>query len=154
MTDGNSRVLERADIESHIPHRYPMLLIDRIIDRSPGRCVAVKNVGISDWFFEGHFPGRPIMPGCLLAEAMAQAGNFLGRSQESVGRTPVRVTEAFLLSSETRFLKAVLPGDQIIITARLIRRDAKIVRFKSDAHVSGEIVATGTYVAMVHEEAG
>lgn len=137
------------DIEGLIPHRHPMLLVDRILEQSPGRCVALKNVTINECFFEGHFPGRPIMPGCLLMEAMAQAGNFIGHAPDPSGRLPGPVTEAFLLSSQVKFLLPVVPGDQVIITSRLVNKAKETVRFRSDAHVDGELVATGTFLAMV-----
>lgn len=139
------------EISRLIPHRYPFLMIDRIIEEAPGRCVALKNVTINECFFNGHFPGRPIMPGALLMEAMAQAGNFIdssgGEAQEAA------VTEAFLLSSQVKFHRPVVPGDQLIITCRFIAKAKDTVRFKSEAHVEGELVASATFLVMIRRNA-
>ena len=148
---GKKWVLDAVEIASQIPHRYPYLLLDRIVEQSPGRCVAIKNITINECYFQGHFPGMPIMPGTLLAEAMAQAGNFLGTPSSPDPKNQVIIRDAFLLSSEAKFLKPVVPGDQIVITARLISKARDVVRFKSEAHVCNDIVATGKFVALVKE---
>lgn len=141
--------VDAAGIAERIPHRYPMLLLDRVTEQSPGRCTAVKNVTFGECFFTGHFPELPIMPGCLIMETLAQAGTFLGGAPEA---PETRVVEAFLLSSEIKFLKPVTPGDQLIVTARLLSKARNVVRYKSEGHVAGELVASGRFMAMVKEE--
>ena len=148
--DRNQQILTSEKITSQMPHRYPFVLLDRIIKQSPGRCVAIKNVTINEWFFRGHFPEQPVMPGCLLAEAMAQAGNFIRPPNSQ--QKKVKIKEAFLLSSEVKFLKPVLPGDQLIIISQLINKSGDIVRFKSKAYVSHKMVASGKFMALIKED--
>jgi beta-hydroxyacyl-ACP dehydratase FabZ len=141
------------EIIQTIPQRFPMLMIDRILEESPGRCVALKNVTINECHFIGHFPGRPIMPGCLLLEAMAQSGNFLVPA-EGTGATPAGpVSEAFLLSSQVKFHLPVVPGDQVIITSRFLGMAKDTIRFKSDAHVDGALVASASFLVLVRRDA-
>lgn len=140
-----------------MPHRYPFVLLDRILEQSPGRCVALKNVTIGEAHFTGHFPGRPIMPGCLIMEALAQAGSFLGGSDDGPPRLPrpprPPITEAFLLSSEVKFLKPVVPGDRLVITASFLSEARGIVRFKSEGHVDNALVASGRFTVLVRRGA-
>lgn len=152
MDKSPAPALDVTGIAARMPHRYPFLLLDRVTEQSPGRCVALKNVTMDECFFTGHFPDFPIMPGCLLMEALAQAGNFFGRPEGGGEEAEKRVKEAFLLSSEIKFLKPVTPGDQLIITARLLSKARGVVRYKSDGHVAGELVASGRFMAMVKEE--
>jgi 3-hydroxyacyl-[acyl-carrier-protein] dehydratase len=144
-------VLSSEDIQRILPHRYPFLLIDRVLEQSPGRCVAVKNVTINEPFFNGHFPGKPIVPGCLLMEALAQAGSFMGARAGDGERG--KVSEAFLLSSEIKFLKPVVPGDRLVITASFLSEARDIVRFKSEGHVDGALVASGRFMVLIRREA-
>jgi 3-hydroxyacyl-[acyl-carrier-protein] dehydratase len=138
--------LGSREIAEVVPHRYPFLLVDRILERSPGRVVAVKNVTRNECYLNGHFPGMPIFPGCLLMEAMAQAGAFLG--DDSTGEAP-RVDEAFLLSSESKFLRPVGPGDRVILTVRLQSWAREIVRFQSEAFVEDVRVARARFMVLV-----
>ena len=128
-------------IISAIPHRYPFLLIDRIIDCVPGNSITVlKNVSYNEPFFEGHFPGKPIMPGVLIVEAMAQAcGVLIARSLEETTETGF-----FYLAGvdKARFRKAVLPGDQLIIEINLIKRLKDIYKFEAKARVSSDLVCS------------
>jgi len=144
-------MLSSEDIQRIIPHRYPFLLIDRVLEQSPGRCVALKNVTVNEGFFNGHFPGRPIVPGCLLMEALAQAGSFMGQ-RAGAGKADRKVVEAFLLSSEVKFLKPVVPGDQLVITASFLSEARDIVRFKSEGHVDGALVASGRFMVLLRRE--
>lgn len=154
MADREGAVLDSAEIERHLPHRYPMLMLDRVIERTPGRCVALKNVTAGESYFAGHFPERAIMPGCLLLEAMVQAGGFIGGpAEETAADAPGKITEAFLLASEGRFLRPVVPGDRVLITARLVGRSRGVVRFKCQAHVGAELVGSGRFTVQVREEA-
>lgn len=146
-------MLSSEDIQRIIPHRYPFLLIDRVLEQSPGRCVALKNVTIDEGFFNGHFPGKPIVPGCLLMEALAQAGSFMG-PRAGAGEAGRKVVEAFLLSSEVKFLKPVVPGDQLVITASFLSEARDVVRFKSEGHVDGALVASGRFMVLLRREGG
>ena len=128
-------------IISAIPHRYPFLLIDRIIGCVPGNSITVlKNVSYNEPFFEGHFPGKPIMPGVLIVEAMAQAcGVLIARSLEETTETGF-----FYLAGvdKARFRKAVLPSDQLIIEINLIKRLKDIYKFEAKARVSPDLVCS------------
>jgi 3-hydroxyacyl-[acyl-carrier-protein] dehydratase len=142
------------EVEAEIPQRYPILMIDRVLEESPGRCVTLKNITIDECFINGHFPGRPIMPGSLLMESMAQAGHFIGHPPSEDGRPLVAVTEAFLLASDVKFHLPVVPGDQVVITARFLSKAKDTIRFRSDAYVGSELVATGTFLALVRLAGG
>jgi beta-hydroxyacyl-ACP dehydratase FabZ len=103
-----------------LPHRYPFLLIDRIIDLVPGEKVtALKNVTINEPFFQGHFPGQPVMPGVLIIEAMAQAGGVLACESRTTDRYGQLIY--FMGMDKVRFRKPVVPGDQIIFTAKILK---------------------------------
>lgn len=129
-------------ILNHLPHRYPFLLIDRVTEFKPGESlVGIKNVTYNEPFFQGHFPQRPVMPGVLILEAMAQATGLLAfRTME---RTAERQSLYFLVGMDkARFKRPVEPGDQLILRARLLRTKRGIWVFDCDASVDGKIVAT------------
>ncbi|MGB5306346.1 MAG: 3-hydroxyacyl-ACP dehydratase FabZ [Gammaproteobacteria bacterium] len=128
-------------ILDHLPHRYPFLLIDRVTEFKPGESlVGIKNVTYNEPFFQGHFPQRPVMPGVLILEAMAQATGLLAfRTME---RTAERQSLYFLVGMDkARFKRPVEPGDQLILRARLLRTKRGIWVFDCDASVDGKIVA-------------
>lgn len=113
-------VYEIEDLKKIIPHRYPFLLIDRVVEVEKGKkVVALKNVSINDWFFEGHFPGRPVMPGTLITEAMAQASLLLYHSEyeDKLKKIP----QYYLGSLKARFFHAVSPGDQLKIISETVK---------------------------------
>lgn len=125
-----------------LPHRYPFLLIDRILELEPGvRAVALKNVTANEPQFTGHWPGNPVMPGVLMLEAMAQVGGiFLMSEAENEGKT------AFFAGMDNiKFRKPVVPGDQLIITAELVRRKGAIGRAAAVAKVDGVVVVEGEF---------
>ena len=127
------RVLER------LPHRYPFLLVDRVLECVPGeRLVALKNVTFNEPFFQGHFPGRPVMPGVLVIEAMAQAVCLLALETETAEEGAV-----YLLAGvdKARFKRPVMPGDQLHLAAALIKRKRGIWVFETEARVEGKTVA-------------
>ena len=135
------------EIKKIIPHRDPFLLIDEIIDGDPGKNVtAIKNVTINDYYFKGHFPGKPIMPGVLILESMAQASCFL---QFDVVRNPDK--KMMLLSSvnHTKFLKKVLPGNKLIVYVELVKFRLGTARIKGSVKVGDKIVATADFMATV-----
>jgi 3-hydroxyacyl-[acyl-carrier-protein] dehydratase len=125
-----------------LPHRYPFLLIDRILELEPGvRAVCLKNVTANEPQFTGHWPGNPVMPGVLMLEAMAQVGGiFLMSEASTAGKT------AFFAGMDgIKFRRPVVPGDQLTITAELVRRKGSIGRAKAVAMVGDEVAVEGEF---------
>jgi beta-hydroxyacyl-ACP dehydratase FabZ len=123
-------------IKKILPHRYPFLLVDRIIESTNKKIVGLKNVTINEPFFQGHFPGHPIMPGVLILEAMAQVGGVGALSlPENNGKLAY-----FLSIKEARFRKPVVPGDQLIIEVEVLKTKLSIMQIKATAKVAGEVV--------------
>jgi 3-hydroxyacyl-[acyl-carrier-protein] dehydratase len=131
-------MLNVQDIERLIPHRYPFLLVDRVIEMEPGkRIVAVKNVTANEWFFQGHFPGFPIMPGVLIVEALAQTGAVLLLSDESArGQIPL-----FAGIEKCRFRQQVVPGDTLTLEMEVIARRGPVGKGRATARVGGKVAA-------------
>ena len=123
----------------YLPHRYPMLLVDRILEVQPGKCCrGLKNVTFNEAFFQGHYPGMPIMPGVLIVEAMAQAGAVVLLSNpEHTGKVPI-----IGAIEEVKLKRPVVPGDQLISDVELVWFRNGIGRMKGIATVDGEVVAT------------
>ena len=139
-------------IMQYLPHRYPFLLIDRVNEVVPGEKVtALKNVTINEPFFQGHFPGVPVMPGVLILEAMGQAGGVL--AYESL--TGQKENNLVFLTGidKARFRKPVVPGDQLIFELKLLRKRAKLVRMAGVATVDGEKVAEAELMAAYGDKA-
>lgn len=137
------------DIMRVLPHRYPFLLVDRILEIEAGkRIVGLKNVTINEPFFQGHFPGHPIMPGVLIVEAMAQVGGMLlmGNLEE-----PDTKVVYFMSLDKIKFRKPVKPGDQLIFELQIIQIRGAVCKTKGVAKVDGEIVAEAEMVAMVRD---
>jgi len=131
----------RAEIESILPHREPFLLIDEVVEFAPGqRVVAKKRVREDEWYLAGHFPGRPVMPGVLIVEAMAQTGAVAVLSQEeNRGRIAY-----FAGIDDCRFKRIVEPGDELELTCELERVRGPIGRGRAQARVGEELAARGT----------
>lgn len=133
-------------IMDYIPHRYPFLLIDRVVEMEKNkRIVAIKNVTINEPFFQGHFPGQPIMPGVLLIEAMAQAWGILAISsaQQKVNSADI----LFIGIDKARFRRPVLPGDQVRFELEGISMKRFIWKFRGKAFVEGNLVAEAELMA-------
>jgi 3-hydroxyacyl-[acyl-carrier-protein] dehydratase len=132
-------VLNTLDIMKLLPHRYPFLLVDRITEFEDGkRIVGIKNVTINEPFFQGHFPGHPIMPGVLILESMAQVGGIYAFLAKQVGENQVTY---FLGIDKAKFRKPVLPGDTLQLDLELLKTRRGIYCFKAKALVDGKLVA-------------
>ena len=131
--------LDIHEILQHLPHRYPFLLVDRVVDFEPGKSIhAYKNVTINEPFFTGHFPHRPVMPGVLMLEAMAQAAALL--AFDTVGVTPDDKTVYYFAGIDgARFKRPVEPGDQLVMDVTLERMKAGIFKFKGVTRVGAEV---------------
>jgi UDP-3-O-[3-hydroxymyristoyl] N-acetylglucosamine deacetylase/3-hydroxyacyl-[acyl-carrier-protein] dehydratase len=139
--------LDTQAIEKILPHRYPFLLIDRIVDLIPGeRVIGIKNVTMNEPFFVGHFPGHPILPGVLILEAMAQTGAIL--ILDSMEK-PEEKLAYFMSLDAVKFRKPVQPGDQLQIEVELIRARASSYKMAGKAYVSGELVCEAELMAGV-----
>ncbi len=137
--------LDLEAIRRVLPHRYPFLLIDRIVELRPGEgAVGIKNVSANEPFFEGHFPGRPVMPGVLIIEAMAQtAGVLMGDGAES-GRVPL-----FMGIDKARFRRQVVPGDQLRLEVELLQRRKNVCRVSGKAFVGETLAAEAEMMATI-----
>ena len=130
-----------------MPHRYPFLLIDKVIGLKHGKVVkAVKNVTISEPFYNGHFPDDPIMPGVLILESMAQAGGFLLLNSIE---NPQKKLVYFTAVNNARFKKAVIPGDQLVLVVKLLKFKLGTCKISGEAYVNDELVANSELMATV-----
>ena len=135
-------------IMQHIPHRYPFLLVDRILELEPNkRVVGLKNVSMNEPFFQGHFPGTPIMPGVLILEAMAQASGVLAVA--SMGKIGKDALMYFMGLDQVKFRKMVVPGDQMIMELEVLKQRAKIMKLAGTAKVDGQVVAEAQLMATI-----
>ena len=145
-----SEVIDIERIMQMIPHRYPMLMIDRVINVVPGQsATGIKNVTINEPFFVGHFPQRPVMPGVLIVEAMAQTSAVLvvhTMGAESEGKLVY-----FMTVDEARFRKPVVPGDQLHINIKKERSRGNVWKFSAEAKVGDTLCAEATYSAMIFD---
>ena len=142
--------LKAEQILGLLPHRYPFLLIDRVLEVSTERVIALKNVSINEWFFQGHFPGAPVMPGVLQVEAMAQAGGILAsRLTTFDASTHVMV---FMAIEAVKFRKMVVPGDQLRIEVVPLRK-GKIFKMKGEITVDGAVVSSAEFLAGLADKA-
>src|SRR2546425_5858275 len=145
-------VLDSEAIKKLLPHRYPFLFVDRIIELKPlERIVGVKQVSINESFFQGHFPGAPVMPGVLVIEALAQCGAILAlreiadRDHKLVLFTGIR---------EARFRRPVVPGDTLMLEVTAIRIGSRVQRMRGEAKVDGQLAADADIMSIVADRAG
>ena len=158
MTEaGAVQTLDTIDIArlmALLPHRYPFLLIDKMIDLNGEESgTAIKNVTINEPFFQGHFPGKPVMPGVLLVEAMAQAAGAL--VLEFLGESHAGKLVFFMSIDKCRFRKPVVPGDTVHFHVKLANKRPPVWKYRAEAHVEGKKVAEAEIGAMlVNERSG
>ena len=148
--------LDVAGIMRCIPHRYPFLMIDRVVEMEAGyRAVGIKNVTVNEPFFQGHFPDRPVMPGVLIVEAMAQAaGALVGASRAAAAAGAGAPQSVYFTSIEqARFRRPVVPGDQLRIEVVRLAHRMNIWKFKGEARVDGRLVAEAVVAAMLQDDA-
>ena len=141
-------MLNQLEIQKMLPHRYPFLLIDRIVEIEPNvKAVGLKNVTINEPFFQGHFPRNPIMPGVLIIEAMGQVAGLLaflsGLKSKSV---------YFMSIEKAKFRKPVIPGDQLRLEIKVLKRRNNVWRFFGEAFVDDKLVSESEFTAMISEQ--
>ena len=145
--------LDINDIMNRLPHRYPFLLVDRVLEIVPGESVlAIKNVTINEPFFQGHFPHMPVMPGVLIVEALAQAAaifTFVSEDGEPLDREK---TAYYLVGVDgARFRKPVVPGDQLLLKVKADRISKVICKYTTEALVDGEVVASAKIMCAIRK---
>ncbi len=138
-------MMDVKEIQNILPHRYPFLLVDRVVEMEPGkRAVAIKNVTINEHFFLGHFPGNPIMPGVLIVEAMAQVAGITAFLSGIEGDTVY-----FMSIEKAKFRKPVVPGDQLRLDITTVQHRGNVWKFSGNATVDGKLVSEAEFTAMV-----
>lgn len=145
-------IYDSSDILRILPHRYPFLLVDRVIELEPRiRIVGVKQVTLNEPFFQGHFPGTPVMPGVLQIEALAQAGAILAlrEFQQSDNKIPL-----FSGIDEAKFRRPVLPGDTLILEVKSLRTGSKVQRMQGIATVDGRVTAEAIITCVITDRPG
>ncbi len=137
-------IMDIEGIREHLPHRYPFLLVDRVVALTPGESIeAYKNLSINEPYFDGHFPGNPVFPGVLLVEAMAQAAGILGF--KTMGKTPADGSIYYLVGVDNlRFKRPCVPGDQVRLLATIISERRGIWKFDVRAKVEDATAASAT----------
>lgn len=140
--------LDIARIMHAIPHRFPFLLVDRVVDVVPNAsAVGIKNVSINENYFQGHFPTHPVMPGVLIIESMAQTAAVL--VVETLGDDAAGKLVYFMMVENAKFRRPVVPGDQMRIHVRKDRNRGNVWKFSAEAKVDGQVVAESSFAAMI-----
>lgn len=147
----NSPVIDHVDIArimQAIPHRYPFLLVDRVVELKLNEsAVGIKNVSINEHYFQGHFPARPVMPGVLIIESMAQTAAVL--VVETLGPDAQGKLVYFMMIENAKFRRPVVPGDQVRVHVIKERNRSNVWKFRGEARVDGVLVAEATFAAMI-----
>jgi len=148
MTGDRLETVDILQLMDVLPHRYPMLMVDRLVEVKKGdSAVGIKNVTINEPFFQGHFPGQPVMPGVMIIESMAQtAAAFVAHTEEldTTGKVVL-----FMSVEKARFRRPVRPGDQVRVHVRVAAQRPPVWKFESKATVDGRVVAEAQYAAML-----
>ena len=141
--------MDIKEIHKFLPHRYPFLLVDRILEINPGnKATGIKNVTCNEEFFQGHFPGNPIMPGVLMIEALAQVAGLLAfRSGASAGKAVY-----FMSIERAKFRKPVVPGDQLKLEVTILQQRGNVWKFSGNASVENKVAAEAEFTAMVTDK--
>lgn len=136
------------EIMKLLPHRYPFLLVDRITDLKPGvSATGLKNVTMNEPFFQGHFPGQPIMPGVLIIEAMAQVAGVMAFRSGMEGKSVY-----FMSIDNVKFRRPIVPGDQVIMDIKVLKQRGNVWKFSGSATVEGKVVSEAEFTAMVTDK--
>jgi 3-hydroxyacyl-[acyl-carrier-protein] dehydratase len=140
-------MMNNSEIQKSLPHRYPFLLVDRILNLEPNvSAVGLKNVTYNEYFFQGHFPDYPIMPGVLIVEAMAQVSGILAFHSGAQGNSVY-----FMSIEKAKFRKPVVPGDQLRFEVNVLKHRNNVWKFSGQAYVDEKVVAEAEFTAMVSE---
>jgi beta-hydroxyacyl-ACP dehydratase FabZ len=143
-------VMDAIQVQAILPHRYPFLLVDRVVEFDSGRrAVGLKNVTVNDPYFQGHFPGRPVFPGVLIVEALAQLGGVLAIRSSSVEGSPIVYLTGI---DKAKFRKPVIPGDQIRLEVEVIKRRPPFWKMQGKAFVGNDLVCEAESTAMLQSE--
>ena len=144
-------MMDINEIMKRLPHRYPFLLVDRVLSMEKDlEITAIKNVTINEHFFQGHFPGNPIMPGVLTVEAMAQAGGIL--ALESAGKYSDETVIYFMSIEKAKFRKPVVPGDSVKFHVKVLKKRGPVWKFSGTALVEDTVVSEAEFTAMMSEK--
>lgn len=142
-------MMDIKEIQKFLPHRYPFLLVDRVIDVEPGiKAIGIKNVTVNEEFFQGHFPGHPIMPGVLIIESMAQVAGVLAICSGA----PVGKSIFFMSIERAKFRKPVVPGDQLRLEITILQHRGNVWKFSGNAIVEEKVAAEAEFTAMVTDK--
>lgn len=147
MSEREPRTIDLQGIMDLLPHRYPLLLVDRILDFEPKEWIrGLKNVSFNEEVFQGHFPSRPVLPGVYIVEAMAQTGGcLLMREYEDRARKVIY----FMGIDAVKFRKPVLPGDQLVMEVKVIQFKGRVCKMRGEAFVNGQKVAEAEFMSML-----
>ena len=137
--------MDAREILGILPHRYPFLLVDRVVELGPDKIVALKNVTLNEPFFQGHFPGHPVMPGVLIVEALAQAGALMAAKATSFD--PTTHVVYFMALDKVKFRKPVVPGDQLSLEVVPLRKGGAVWKMRGEAKVNGATVCEAEMLA-------
>ncbi len=143
--------MDIREVMEKLPHRFPFLMVDRIISIIPGKEIeGIKNVSINEPFFQGHFPQSPVMPGVLILEAMAQVGGIL--ALQVIEQNMAGGVVYLMGIDRVRFRKPVIPGDQLRLRLRIMRQKGFVFRLKGEAFVEDDLVAEGEFLATLQDK--
>jgi 3-hydroxyacyl-[acyl-carrier-protein] dehydratase len=146
-------LLDIVKIQQFIPHRFPFLLVDRVISIVENEIIALKNVTINEPFFQGHFPTSPVMPGVLIVEALAQAaGIYMGHQLEKEGQSMNDKLMFFMSIDQVKFRQVVAPGDQLMLHVSLMQKRGSIAKFEAKAKVADKVTTEANFMAMLSDK--
>ncbi len=140
-------MMDIVEIQKVLPHRYPFLLVDRVIEIGDEKIIAKKNVTANEQFFQGHFPGHPVMPGVLIIEALAQAGALLACRVSQFD--PDKQVIYFMAIDKAKFRKPVVPGDELVLEVVPLRKGGAIWKMRGEAKVDGQVVTEAEFLASI-----